>query len=118
MRMNKTVVVALSLLVIGVGCFAQAQQISQIPTLTYLEGTVTIDGVNATIGDTVPLGAKVQTGPASFAEVAFNRRNAVRLAENTTFIFNPANVQSGSELRIVYIIYMGQCIYLIYTFNL
>jgi hypothetical protein len=84
---------------IGVGCFAQAQQVPQVPTLTYLEGTVTIDDVNASIGDTVPLGAKVQTGAASFAEIAFNRRNAVRLAENTTFVFNPANVQSGSELR-------------------
>jgi hypothetical protein len=97
--MSKTVVLACSILLVGVACFAQSRSNPQVPTVTYLEGTVTIDGVDAGIGDTVPLGATVRTAASSIAEIAFNRRNAVRLSEDTTFVFNPANMQTGSELR-------------------
>ncbi len=80
--------------------FAQTGQPgAKVPTVTYLEGTVTIDGSPAGIGDTVPLGSVVATSAASLVDIEFNARNAVRLSENTTLVFNPRNFQSGSELR-------------------
>ncbi|MGA2615576.1 MAG: FecR family protein [Spirochaetia bacterium] len=88
------------LLVAGAVCFAQTGQPgAQVPTVTYLEGAVTIDGADAHIGDTVPLGAVVATSSASFVDIEFNTRNAIRLSENTTLVFNPRNLQTGSELR-------------------
>jgi hypothetical protein len=81
-------------------CFAQTGQSgAQIPTISYLEGTVTIDGASAQIGDTVPLGAVVRTSAGSLVDIEFNTRNALRLSENTTLVFNPRNLQIGSELR-------------------
>ena len=81
-------------------CFAQVGQPGpQTPTVTPLEGTVTIDGQGATIGDTVALGAVVATSGQSLVDIEFNTRNAIRLSENTTLVFNPRNLQTGSELR-------------------
>lgn len=81
-------------------CFAQAGQPgSRTPTISYLEGSVTIDGREASIGDTVPLGALVVTSSRSLIDIEFSARNAIRLSENTTLVFNPRNLQTGSELR-------------------
>lgn len=93
-------VAACGLLVMGALSFAQTGQAgAQVPTITYLEGTATIDGAEAGIGDTVPLGAVIVTSPGSLVDIEFNTRNAIRLSENTTFVFNPRNLQTGSELR-------------------
>ena len=97
--MRRVPSVAGLLLVASVLCFAQGQPGARIPTLTYLEGDVTINGVSASIGDTIPLGAVVKTSAASLADIDFNLRNAIRLSENTTFVFNPDNLRTGSELR-------------------
>ncbi|HVO40740.1 MAG TPA: FecR family protein [Spirochaetia bacterium] len=69
------------------------------PALSYVDGTVTIDGAAASVGDAVRYGAVVRTAAASSAEIEFNGRNAIRLSENTTLVFNPRNLQTGSELR-------------------
>jgi hypothetical protein len=98
--MRKTVLCVLGLLAAGVFCFAQTGQPgAQVPTITYLEGEVTVDGAEAQIGETVPLGAVVTTSSASLVDIEFNTRNAIRLSENTTLVFNPRNLQTGSELR-------------------
>ena len=82
-------------------CFAQAGQPGpRVPTLTYMEGTVTIDSRSAAIGDTVPLGSVVRTSEQSLADIEFSARNVMRLSENTTLVFNPRNLQTGSELRL------------------
>jgi len=89
------------LLAVAAICFAQAGQPGlRVPTLTYMEGTVTIDGRSAAIGDTVPLGSVVTTSEQSLADIEYNVRNAIRLSENTTLVFNPRNLQTGSELRL------------------
>jgi hypothetical protein len=65
-----------------------------------MEGTVTIDSRSAAIGDTVPLGSVVRTSEQSLADIEFSARNVMRLSENTTLVFNPRNLQTGSELRL------------------
>ncbi|MGO9309141.1 MAG: FecR domain-containing protein [Spirochaetia bacterium] len=98
--MRKLAVVAVFLILASAICFAQkGQPGARIPTVTYLEGTVTIDGVVASIGDTVPLGSVLTTAAGSLVDIEFNTRNAIRLSENTTLVFNPNNLQIGSELR-------------------
>jgi hypothetical protein len=94
--MRKIHACAVLFLAAGALCFAQA---ARTPTVTYLEGSVTIDGQEAGIGDTVPLGAVVATSSGSLVDIEFNGRNAIRLSENTTLVFNPRNLQTGSELR-------------------
>jgi ferric-dicitrate binding protein FerR (iron transport regulator) len=69
------------------------------PAVTYLEGNATIDGVGASIGAEVPLGSTVKTAADSLCEIVFNVRNLIRIKENTTLVFNPRNLQRGSELR-------------------
>jgi hypothetical protein len=78
------------------GAFAQA---GGPAVVAYLEGQVTVDGKPAAIGDTVPLGATVATADASLCEIEFNQKNAIRLGASTTFVFNPGNLQQGSELK-------------------
>src|SRR5579864_3088476 len=79
----------------GMGAFAATSQ----GVITYLEGQVTIDNVDAQIGDAVPGGATVRTDPQSQCLIVFRERNIFHLAENTVFVFNPGNLQTGSELR-------------------
>src|SRR5271157_1184811 len=98
--MHRLASVAVFLLAASAVSFAQhGQPGARVPTVTYLEGTVTIDGVEASIGDTVPLGSVLTTSAGSLVDIEFNTRNAIRLSENTTLVFNPNNLQIGSELR-------------------
>ena len=97
--MRRVAFLAAFLLITNLVCFAQEGQGARIPTMTYLEGDVTINGMNAGIGDKVPLGAVVKTAAASLADIVFNVRNAIHLSENTTLVFNPYNLQTGSDLK-------------------
>ncbi len=61
--------------------------------ITYLEGQATIDNAPASIGDLVPLGATITTDKLSRCEIIFRERNVVSLGEETTFVFNPFNLE-------------------------
>jgi len=84
-------------LVAGMGgtAFAASSQAE----ISYLEGQVTIDNVPAAIGDRVPLGATVRTDAVSLCEIVFREKNIIRLGDQTTFVFNPSNLQVGSDLQ-------------------
>jgi hypothetical protein len=94
--MKRIVVLSALFLAMTALCFAQAPR---TPTITYMEGTVTIDGRLAGIGDAVPLGSVVATSAQTLADVEFSARNVVRLSASTTLVFNPRNLLTGSELR-------------------
>jgi hypothetical protein len=97
---TRTVIACIVLVAAAVGpVFGQVTGAAGRSAIAYLEGQVTIDGKAAAIGDTVPLGATVATAAQSLCEIAFNTKNVIRLGENTTFVFNPANLQQGSELK-------------------
>lgn len=67
--------------------------------ISYLEGQVTVDNVPAAIGDAVPLGATIRTAAVSLCEIVFREKNILRLGDQTTFVFNPSNLQVGSDLQ-------------------
>jgi hypothetical protein len=67
--------------------------------ISYMEGQVTIDNVAAAIGDPVPLGSTIRTDSASECLIVFRDKNILHLNEKTVFVFNPGNLQTGSELR-------------------
>jgi hypothetical protein len=97
MNMRKLMACIVLVTVVSTGwVFGQAAARSSI---IYLEGQVTVDGNPAAIGDTVALGATVVTAAQSSCEIGFNTKNIVRLGESTTFVFNPGNLQQGSELK-------------------
>jgi hypothetical protein len=77
----------------------KTETVSTRASINYLEGQVTVDAGAAEIGDPVPLGATVKTGAQSLGEILFNVKNLLRLSENTTLVFNPGNLQAGSELK-------------------
>jgi len=95
--MKRMVFLSALFLAVTAFCFAQAPR---APTITYMEGTVTVDGRPAAIGDAVPLGSVVVTSAQSLADIEFSARNVVRLSANTTLVFNPRNLLTGSELRL------------------
>jgi len=88
-------ILAAAFAAIGGTAFAAASQ----GQISYLEGQVTIDNVPAAIGDLVPLGGTVRTDKLSQCEVIFREKNILRLAEQTTFVYNPLNLQVESELQ-------------------
>jgi hypothetical protein len=99
-RMRRTACAAAIVLILGGLAFGQAAAVGTVlPTVTYLEGDLSIDGVAAQVGDIVPAGALLVTGGSSIAEIEFNTRNVIKLAEKTSLVFNPGNLQTGSELR-------------------
>ena len=88
-------VLAAAFLALPGAAFAAASQ----GAITYLEGAVTIDAASASIGDVIPSGATVKTDRDSLCEITFRQRNVIRLGEQTSFVFNPGNLQVGSVLR-------------------
>ena len=93
--------VAAFLLAAGLPVLAagKAEAVPARASMSYLEGEVTVDTKAAAIGDLVALGATVKTAAQSLCEIVFNAKNLIRMSENTTLVFNPANLQSGSELQ-------------------
>jgi hypothetical protein len=91
--------VALAAAVSAGPVFGQTVGATARSSVVYLEGQVAIDGRPAAIGDTVPLGATIATAAQSLCEIEFNAKNVVRLGEDTTLVFNPGNLQQGSELK-------------------
>jgi ferric-dicitrate binding protein FerR (iron transport regulator) len=96
--------IAIAAVILGLAAFAAfaegtPESTGYSASVAYIEGQAKIDGKAANIGDTVPLGSTVVTDAQSLCEIRFNGKNAIRLAESTTFVFNPANLQRGSELK-------------------
>ena len=86
-------------LLTGLTATASAQGSVGRSAITYMEGSVTLDGVSAAVGDIVPLGSTIATGDTSLCEIQWNGQNIIRLSAGTTFVFNPGNLQVGSELK-------------------
>ena len=68
-------------------------------SIAYLEGTVTLNGSPASVGDDVPAGALVQTGADSLCQIVFNARNIIHIAADTTLRLDPALVSRGATLQ-------------------
>jgi hypothetical protein len=92
-------VTLLLVLVAGLAPAAGAQGAAGRSTITYTEGSVTLDGAPAAVGDIVPLGSTIATGDQSVCEIQWNGQNIIRLSAATTLVFNPGNMQVGSELK-------------------
>jgi hypothetical protein len=67
--------------------------------ITYLEGEVTVNGRDGTIGQAVPDGARLQTGPASVCEITWGARNIIQIQENTRVILKTARLTPGIDLQ-------------------
>ncbi len=93
------VVVILGLAAFAANANGKSESTGYSASIAYIEGQATIDGRTASTGDTVPLGSTVATDAQSLCEIRFNGKNAIRLAESTAFVFDPANLQRGSELK-------------------
>jgi hypothetical protein len=68
-------------------------------SIVYTEGTVTLNGAPASVGDEVPAGALVQTGADSICQIVFNARNIIHVAANTALKLDPAVVSRGATLQ-------------------
>jgi ferric-dicitrate binding protein FerR (iron transport regulator) len=87
-------IMVLILAAVGLPAFA-----AETASIVYLEGTVTLNGSPAAVGDTVPAGALVQTGPDSICQIVFNARNIIHLAADTSLRLDPAVVSRGATLQ-------------------
>ena len=67
--------------------------------IVYLEGEVAVDRVPARIGQPVPSGAVVQTGPASVCEITWGNRNIIQVQENTRVVLGTARFAPGLDLE-------------------
>jgi hypothetical protein len=66
--------------------------------VVYLEGEVTVDGKQCTVGQKVPDGATVGTGAASLCEIVFGKENVMRLLANTMVAFELKPASPGVHL--------------------
>lgn len=88
MNTNRAILVFLFFLLITAGLFAGGGQ-EQIPaedikaTVSYIEGTVLINGKTADFGDQVPLGVTVETKSSSLCEIIFGEKNIFRIEPDT-----------------------------------
>lgn len=57
-------------------------------TVVYFEGAVTVDGRPAELGMTVGPKAQVTTGPASYCDLVFADKNAVRVSQNGSAVLD------------------------------
>jgi ferric-dicitrate binding protein FerR (iron transport regulator) len=87
-------IMILILAAVGLPAFA-----AETASIVYLEGTVTLNGSPATVGDDVPAGALVQTGQDSICQIVFNARNIIHLAAGTSLRLDPAVVSRGATLQ-------------------
>lgn len=87
-------ILVLILAAVGAPVFA-----ADTASIVYLEGTVTLNGSPAAVGDSVPAGALVQTGADSICQIVFNARNIIHLAADTSLRLDPALVSRGATLQ-------------------
>lgn len=68
-------------------------------TINFIEGTVTLDGVKAALGDIVKQGATITTGDASACEIVFRDRNIIRVSAKTTARFDLSTTAKSIDLE-------------------
>ena len=56
--------------------------------IEYFEGEVLLDGNEVELGQEVSLGSTIQTGPDSYCELVFGRKNIFQVQENTLAVLN------------------------------
>lgn len=85
--MRKGIIFLFLFLLCSVLIFAGGQSEETAPPVTgvveYLDGDVTINDERADFGMIVPFGAVVATGPESYCEIVFDRKNIFRIQEST-----------------------------------
>ncbi|MDX9801595.1 MAG: FecR family protein, partial [Spirochaetia bacterium] len=66
--------------------------------ISFFTGEVTLNGGNASIGDKVVIGDRIETGSDSFCEVLFGEKNIFRLQDNSSLKFGGSvfNLDKGS----------------------
>jgi len=78
----------------------EAPVLSQIKAeVIYLEGTLSINGLPGNIGDTIPEGALVSTGPQSQAEIIFGDKNILSLGPSTKTILSLTGIKKTVDLQ-------------------
>ncbi len=87
--MSKSVFCLIIMLFLPVLIFAAGQgESGAVPpsvegVVEYFDGDVTVDGVPADFGTSVPYGAVVKTGADAYCEIVFNSKNIFRITEST-----------------------------------
>jgi hypothetical protein len=67
--------------------------------VVYFEGQVLVNGTGAELGQEVGPAVRVETGPASFCEIVFDEKNAIRVTQNSEAILDLSGVQKRVDLR-------------------
>jgi hypothetical protein len=67
--------------------------------ITYLEGEVLLDGTAAETGVEVASGAAIRTGPESYCEVIFNRKNIFRIEQNSLVVISVEEARGSIDLQ-------------------
>ena len=78
----------LSLAAAASGGSAEAIPVKAKGVIVFLEGEVLLEESDAFIGQEVPLGVTIETGPDSFCEVIFDKRNIFRIREKCKAVLN------------------------------
>ena len=81
----------------GVGA-APAEDLRPV-RVEFLVGEVTINGDPAEIGDPVPAGAEIVTGPQGRVEIVFGSGNIIEIRAATELTLDTANPANGIDLR-------------------
>ena len=68
------------------------------PRIEYLEGEVSVDGVPAEIGASIPAGARISTGADGMVDIVFGSGNALRIEEDTLLTLDLQDPAEGIDI--------------------
>jgi hypothetical protein len=95
--MCRGVAVAILMIAIATGLFAQSSRSRGV--VEFVDGDVHINGMPADFGQAVEMGDFVQTGPASYVDIVFDRTNIFRLGENTVAVLELGSTRQEVDLK-------------------
>ncbi|MBI9107410.1 MAG: FecR domain-containing protein [Spirochaetales bacterium] len=78
-----TLILLFPMLIFSGGQSEAVSEVAVTAVVEYFDGDVTINDESADFGMKVPFGAVVTTGPGSYCEIVFNRKNIFRIQEST-----------------------------------
>lgn len=67
--------------------------------VVFLEGSVTIDGKAAEIGQALGATSRIETGPASTCDIVFDGRNVVRISQNSLALLDFSRLVKEIDLK-------------------